>query len=93
MKPRKKARVRATHSIAAEIHEALSDADMTAAELARKCKESEAFIRRILVGENGIGRLIHADLLQTISDETGRDLTIHIYAAKPVRRRIAVKSD
>lgn len=81
--------VRTTHFVSAEISRAIAEANMSVTDLAHKAVLSEVFIRSVLVGEDGLGRLINIDFLQTIADTTGRTMTIKIV---PAQRRIRAKT-
>lgn len=70
--------VRSSHSVAGEINRALSSSGLTISELAQKAVLSEAFIRSVLVGEDGLGRLVNLDFLQLVADTTRRTLSIKI---------------
>lgn len=92
MKTVPKQTVRTTHFIAAEINRAMAAADMTIAELAAKAVQSEAFIRQLLEGEDGLGRLVNVNLLQSIADATGKTITIKILPIKRRTRKASVES-
>lgn len=83
--------VRTTHNVAAEIHRALASSGLSIADLAQISVQSEAFIRSILVGEDGIARLVNMDLLQSFADATGRTLHIKISPAKRRSRKTSVE--
>lgn len=57
---------RLTHRIAAAIHSGMADRDLTIRELAQKIGQSEQFIRRLLVAENGVAEVLKTSLIADI---------------------------
>lgn len=84
---------RSSHSVAAEINRALSSSGLTISELAQKAVLSEAFIRSVLVGEDGLGRLVNLDFMQLVADTTGRTLTIKIPPNRESSRAKTVETE
>lgn len=93
MTPRKEIDHKSTHFVASEIHLALFRSGMTIADLSKEIGESQAFIRRILEGEDGLHRLINILLLKKIADATGCAINIKISPLRRIKMKPAVKSE
>jgi len=89
---RESAALQLSHRVASEIHRALADANMSIEDLAVKIGESPAFLKRVLVGENGSLRLIRLPLLSDISWATQQWISISITPLDPVEPVNAVES-
>ena len=81
-----------THKLAAEIHRVMAAKRLDVDALAAQLIESPAFLRRVLVGEDGLGKVINLDFVQAISNATGRTMYLKISPQRSVKRKPSVKS-
>lgn len=92
MNSRERLSVQLTHRLASEINLALSESDMTIADLAKKIGDSEGFIRRVLAGEDGVGKYVKVELISDVAWATGQWISISINPNRPVETSPSVES-
>ena len=91
MNARETTRLQLGHRVVSEAHRAMADSNMSAADIAAVIGESEAYVRRILIGENGSSRALRMQLLPDISWATQQWMSIAISPVFDAERVAAVK--
>ena len=92
-KDRNRLRLSVTHRLAAEIHGALADRGMSIKELSTKIGESENFIKRVLVAEDGIADVVKLSLIADVVWATAHGIDIYVSPDALVKSTSTVKSD
>lgn len=92
MNARETTRLQLGHRIASEIHRMMADSNMSIPQLAAAIGESEAYLKRVLTGENGHSRAIRAQLLADISWATQKWMSIAITPISDAEHSATVES-
>lgn len=90
MNARETTALQLTHRLASEAHRAMADANMSIEQVAAKIGESPAFLKRILVGENGNSR-VRLSLFADIAWATQQWVSISITPVSDDKPTEAVK--
>ena len=91
MNARETTRLQFGHRFVSEAHRVMADSNMSIAAVAAAIGESEAYVRRILIGENGSSRALRAQLMPDIAWATQQWFCIAISPVFDAERMAAVK--